>query len=173
MAFAAFRENKATFTVVVLLVGVPGLFLGPLIMTPAYRELQPTLGGMTVVAVEMLFAFLIDFPLAAIASAIICRLTRAADPSDGALAGTLFLAVFVALILACLGLGQVSALVGILALNEVFPIAMASAGQALGNTTLGALMLAFLVFDFVLCALGGIAGYHLAKLFDLRKRVQM
>ena len=30
------------------------------------------LGGMTLTAVEMLFAFLIDFPLAALASMVIC-----------------------------------------------------------------------------------------------------
>jgi hypothetical protein len=165
MSFAAFRENKAIFSGVVLVVGTLGLFLGPLIMTPAYRELQPALGGMTLTAVEMLFAFLIDFPLAAIASIIICRLIRAEDPADGALAGVLFLLVFVALILTCLLLGGLYAPIGVLALTEVFPSAVASALSALGGATLGVLLLAFLAFDFTLCALGGLAGYYVATMF--------
>jgi hypothetical protein len=169
MAFAALRENKATFVAVCLLIGVPGLFLGPLLMTPAYRELQPALGGMTLTAVEMLFAFLIDFPLAVIASAIICRAIRSSDAADGALAGAFFLALFVLLILACLLLGGVFAPIGVLALSEVFPVAVAAAGKALGRVTLAVLLIAFLVFDFALCALGGVAGYHFAGLFRRRE----
>jgi hypothetical protein len=164
--FAAFRENKTTFILVALLVGIPGLFLGPLIMIPAYHELQPALGGMTLTVVELLFAFLIDFPLAVIASSLICCLSRARQPADGALAGAFFLLMFVVLILACLILGRVSAPIGVLALDEVLPLAVASAVKALGAATRGALLFSFLVFDVALCALGGIAGYHFALLFD-------
>jgi hypothetical protein len=166
MSFAAFRENKVVFIVVTLVVGTLGLFLGPLIMTPAYRELQPALGGMTLTAVEMLFALLIDFPFAAITSVIICRLIRARDPADGAFAGAFFLLVFIALILVCLALGGLYPPAGVLALSEVFPLAVASARTALGATTLGALLLTFLVFDFTLCALGGLAGYYVARVFS-------
>jgi hypothetical protein len=166
VSFAAFRENKALLFVVTLVVGALGLFLGPLIMTPAYRELQPALGGMTLTAVEMLFALLIDFPLATIASVIICRLIRSHDPADGALAGAFFLVVFIALILACLVFSGFYAPIGVLALNEVFPLAVASARTALGAATLGTLLMAFLVFDFTLCALGGLAGYYVARAFS-------
>jgi hypothetical protein len=168
VSFAAFRENKMLFCLVTLVVGTLGLFLGPLIMTPAYRELQPALGGMTLTAVEMLFALLIDFPLAAIASAIICRLIRSHDPADGALAGAFFLLVFIALILVCLVFGGFYPPIGVLALNEVFPLAVASARSALGTPTLGTLLLAFSIFDFTLCALGGLAGYHVARAFSRR-----
>ncbi len=73
MAFAGFRSNKLAFIGTALAVGIPGLFLGPAVMEPAYVILQPVLGGMTLLAVELLFAFIIDFPLAALSSTIVCR----------------------------------------------------------------------------------------------------
>jgi hypothetical protein len=163
--FIAFRENRRTFVAVCLVVGVIGLFMGPAIMTPAYRVLQPALGGMTLTAVEMLFAFLIDFPLAALASVVICRVTHARRPADGALAGAFFLTVFIALIGICLLLGPMSSLVNVLALGEVFPAAVASASAALGQETLALLLVMFVLFDLILCTLGGVAGYFWATLF--------
>jgi hypothetical protein len=161
-SFTALRQNKRSFVVVALVVGVVGLFMGPAIMTPAYRELQPALGGMTLTAVEMLFAFLIDFPLAALASMVICWLIDARRPADGALAGAFFLAVFIALIGICLLLGPVNSFVNVLALGEVFPSAIASASAALGQGTLALLLVMFVIFDLVLCTLGGLAGYFWA-----------
>ena len=161
-SFTAVRQNKRAFVVVALFVGVIGLFMGPAIMTPAYRELQPALGGMTLTAVEMLFAFLIDFPLAALASMVICRIIQARRPADGALAGAFFLTVFMALIVSCLVLGPVSSFMNVLALGEVFPPAVASASAELGQGTLALLLVMFVLFDLVLCTLGGLAGYFWA-----------
>lgn len=169
-SFTAFRENQLAFVVVALVVGVIGLFMGPAIMTPAYRVLQPALGGMTLTAVEMLFAFLIDFPLAALASVVTCRVIDARRPADGALAGAFFLAVFIALIGVCLLFGPVNSFVNVLALGEVFPSAAASASAALGEGTLTLLLVMFVLFDFVLCTLGGLAGYFWATLYGREAR---
>jgi hypothetical protein len=161
-SFTALRQNKRTFVVVSLVFGVVGLFMGPAIMTPAYRVLQPALGGMTLTAVEMLFAFLIDFPLSALASMVICWVIHARRPADGALAGAFFLTVFIALIGTCLLLGPANSFVNVLALGEVFPSAVASASAALGQGTLALLLVMFMLFDLVLCTLGGLAGYFWA-----------
>lgn len=172
-SFTAFRENRLTFVVVALVVGASGLFMGPAIMTPAYRVLQPALGGMTLTAVEMLFALLIDFPLAALASVVICRVIHARRPADGALAGAFFLAVFIALIGVCLLFGPVSSFVNVLALGEVIPPAVASASAALGQGTLTLLLVMFGLFDFMLCTLGGLAGYFWATLYRRESRDQV
>ena len=172
-SFTAFRENQRTFIVVCLVVGVFGLFMGAAIMTPAYRVLQPALGGMTLTAVEMLFAFLIDFPLAALTSLVICLLVYARRPADGALAGAFFLAVFIALIGVCLLFAPVNSFVNVLALGEVFPSAVASASAALGQGTLALLLVMFVLFDFVLCTLGGLAGYFWASLYRREARDQV
>jgi len=142
-------------------------------MTPAYRVLQPALGGMTLTAVEMLFAFLIDFPLAALASVVTCRVIHARRPADGALAGAFFLAVFIALIGVCLLLGPVNSFVDVLALGEGFPPAVASASAALGQGTLALLLVMFVLFDFVLCTLGGLAGYFWTTLYGPDARGQV
>jgi hypothetical protein len=169
---SAFRENQRTFVVVALVVGAIGLLMGPAIMTPAYRVLQPPLGGMTLTAVEMLFAFLIDFPLATLASAATCRAIHSRRPADGALAGALFLAVFIALICVCLLFGPMNSLVNVLALGEVFPSAVASASAALGQGTLTLLLVMFVLFDFALCTLGGLVGYFWARLYRHEARNQ-
>jgi hypothetical protein len=168
-SFTALRQNRRSFVVVALVVGVVGLFMGPAIMTPAYRELQPALGGMTLTAVEMLFAFLIDFPLAALASMVICWVIDARRPADGALAGAFFLAVFIALIGICLLFGPVNSFMNVLALGEVFPPAIASASAALGQGTLALLLVMFVLFDLALCTLGGLAGYFWAGAFYRRE----
>ena len=171
--FTALRQNPRTFVVVALIVSVVGLFMGPAIMTPAYRVLQPALGGMTLTAVEMLFAFLIDFPLAALASVVTCRVIHARRPADGALAGGFFLAVFIALIGVCLLFGPVNSFMNVLALGEVFPSAVASASAALGQGTLALLLVMFVLFDLVLCTLGGLAGYFFATLYGPDARDQV
>jgi hypothetical protein len=165
MTFEGFRSHKSAFLGVALAVGIPGLFLGPAVMEPAYVILQPALGGMTLLAVEMLFALIIDFPLAALSSAVTCRIIRSDDPADGALAGALFLLVFLVLILTCIGLAFTGDMVASLALNDVFPPAMASATDALGSGTVALLMALLLGFDLTLCGAGGIVGYHASRLY--------
>jgi hypothetical protein len=137
--------------------GVVGLLLGPAVMAPQFASLQPVLGGNTLLLVEMTNALLIDFPMAAIAAFIACRLLKTDDLRTGAAAGAFFLAVFIAAILGCIVLGRFIPFFGWLALNDGFPPAMASAGQLLGPNLASALA-AFLVFDFTLCALAGMAG---------------
>ena len=158
MAITILRGHWVAFLVVSLVVGVVGLFLGPAIMTPAYRILQPHLGAMTLTGVEMLFAFLIDFPLATIASVIVTAVIGATRVEEGALAGAFFFIVFVLMILACLMLAPLSPFINWLALGEVFPGAVASASGTLGTPTLGLLLATFVAFDLTLCTLGGAAG---------------
>jgi hypothetical protein len=166
MPFQALRANPVAFPVTALVIAVPGLFLGPALMLPAYRILQPVLGALTLLVVEMLFAFVIDLPLAAIASTAICRITRANDPADGALAGVFFLLVFGVLIVACVAASSFGgSFIASLALLEVFPPAAASALRGLGGPVLGVSGLLFCVFDFTLCGAGGIVGYHASRLF--------
>lgn len=169
MSFAALREHKAVFVLVTLVVGVPGLFLGPAIMAPAYRVLQPALGGMTLLVLEMVFALIIDFPLAALASLGICRATRADDPADGALAGAFFLLVFGVLIVACTPLRGVAGVFASLALSDVFPRAVSTATDQLGVLTVCLMVILFGLFDLVLCTVAGIVGFHWAKLFRRRE----
>jgi hypothetical protein len=164
LAIAILRRHWVTFLTVSLAVGAFGLFLGPAIMTPAYLILQPRLGGMTLTGVEMLFAFLIDFPLAAVASTIVCSVIGARRSEEGALAGAFFFLVFALLILGCLVLAPLTPFVAWLALGDVFPGAVASARQVLGGPTLGLLLVAFVLFDLTLCTLGGIAGYSFSAL---------
>lgn len=113
-SFTAFHENRRPFVVVALVVGLIGLLMGPVIMTPAYRVLQPAMGGMTLTAVEMLMA-----------------------------------------------------------LGEVFPTAVASASAALGQGTLALLLVMFVLFDFVLRTLGGLAGYFWVTMYRREGRDQV
>jgi len=87
MSFASFREHELLYFIVALVVAVPGLFLGPGIMAPTYRITQPALGGANLLVLEIVFALVIDFPLAMLTSLVICRVTRAQHPADGTLAG--------------------------------------------------------------------------------------
>jgi len=166
MQFEALRSNRRAFIGLTLAVAVPGLFLGPAIMEPAYVILQPQLGGMTLLAVEILFALIIDFPLATISSVIICRSIRSDDPADGALAGAFFLLVFGVLIVACIALSPVGGpLIESLALSEVISPATATAVEALGGTVVALLVVLFAIFDLALCSTGGIVGYHASRAY--------
>lgn len=165
MSFASFREHKLLYLAVGLLVAVPGLFLGPGIMTPTYRITQPVLGGANLLVLEIVFALIIDFPLAMLTSLLICRVSRAQDPADGALAGVFFLVVFGALIVACSALRGLSPIIDSLDLSEAFPLAMSTAREQLGPLTLGLMMALFGLFDLVLCTLAGVAGFYWSTAF--------
>ena len=107
-----------------------GLPLGPLTMRPIYQQTSPALGGATLLVVEVLFALLIDFPLATTASVLVCGRRRSTKPTDGIRAALLALAVFFGAILVCLPIGNAVPGVGQLALQDVFPPAVSRA-QAL------------------------------------------
>jgi hypothetical protein len=141
-----------------------GLPLGPLTMRPIYQQTSPALGGATLLVVEVLFALLIDFPLATTASVLVCGRRRSTKPTDGIRAALLALAVFFGAILVCLPIGNAVPGVGQLALQDVFPPAVSRAQATFGTPTLGILAVLFLAFDLTLGALGGLAGYHVADL---------
>ncbi len=76
-----------------------------------------------------------------------------------------FLLVFGVLIISCIALSPVGGLLSSLALNEVFPPAITSATEALGDGTVAILGVLFFGFDLALCGAGGLAGYHASRLF--------
>ena len=81
--------------------------------------------------------------------------------------------MFIALIGVCLLFAPVNSFVNVLALGEVFPSAAASASAALGQGTLDPLLVMFALPDFVLCTLGGLAGYFWASLYRREARDQV
>jgi len=166
MPFEALAKHPRAFIIAALAISIPGLFLGPAVMEPAYRVLQPVFGPLTLLIVEMLFALIIDFPLATLTSVAVCRSIRADDPADGALAGMFSLFVFGVLIMVCVAVSSVAGpLIASLALASVIPPATSAALEGLGGVVVAVLLVLFAAFDFTLCALGGIAGYHMSRLF--------
>ena len=153
------RGRWQLYLVTSVVIGLAGLPLGPLVMTPAYVALQPQLGPMTLIAVEMLFALLIDFPLATLTAAVVTRVGRAQDAAEGALAGVSFLTAFMVLIVACIAGSGLSPWIASLALSDVFPQAVAAASAQFGPVTFGLMGFMFVAFDYCLCLLGGIAGF--------------
>ena len=133
------RGRWQLYLVTSVVIGLAGLPLGPLVMTPAYVALQPQLGPMTLIAVEMLFALLIDFPLATLTAAVVTRVGRALSPW-----------------------------IASLALSDVFPQAVAAASAQFGPVTFGLMGFMFVAFDYCLCLLGGIAGFYAGKLLKRR-----
>lgn len=153
-----------TGLVVGLLVAIPGLFLGPAVMRPSYQLMSPTFHATTLVWVELLFAFLIDFPLTTVVAAVTTAVTRSRDPRDAVIAGSLFLGMFFSLILMCVAIGARVPIIGDLALSDVFPSAVDSARDAFGTGPLAMIMMLYLLFDVTLCTLGALAGHWLGRL---------
>jgi hypothetical protein len=164
MTFQHFRARRTAHISVSLALSAAGLLLGPLIMDPSYRLMQPAFQGTTVLWAELLFAFLIDFPLTMVATAVICALTRCRNPGDAITAGLVFLAIFFSSILLCIAVGDRVPGIGTLALTDVFPPALSSARKAFGAGALAAILALYLVFDVTLCALGALAGHWFARL---------
>jgi hypothetical protein len=159
-----FRAHPVAYLSVSLTVSVSGLLLGPLIMNPSYRLMQPTFHGTTVLWVELLFAFLIDFPHTMVATAVICALTRCQNPRDAIKAGLIFLAIFFSSILLCIAIGDRVPGIGTLALTDVFPPAFSAAREAFGTVALATILALYIVFDVTLCALGALAGHWFAQI---------
>jgi hypothetical protein len=128
--------------------------------------MRPTFQGTTVLWVELLFAFLIDFPLTMVATAVICALTRCRDQGDAITAGLVFLGIFFSSILLCIAIGD--RVPGTLALTDVFPPALSSAREAFGAGALAAILALYLVFDVTPCALGALAGHWFARIATRR-----
>jgi hypothetical protein len=155
MTFRHFRAHRTAHLSVSLTVSAIGLLLGSLIMDPSYRLMRPAFRGTTVLWAELLFAFLIDFPLTMAATAVTCALTRCRYPGDAITAGLVFLGIFFASILLCTAIGDRVPGIGALALTGVFLPALSSARQAFGAGALAAIAALYLVFDVTLGALAG------------------
>lgn len=147
------REFMVTAALVVSL-SVVAIAAAPLVMGPSYTALQPRLGPLTLIVVEVLYALFIDFPLTAGYVAIVTLwLGPRRNPARSALG---FVAVFFLLILACIALAPASPLLSYWALADTFPGAVAQAVGGLGAPTVGLLVGSFVAFDLLLCATAGV-----------------
>jgi len=133
---------------------VAAIAAAPLVMGPSYAVLQPRLGPLTVIVVEVLYALFIDFPLAAAYVAIITIWQGPRrNPARSALG---FVTLYFGLILVCIALAPTSDLLAYWALADTFPSAMAEAVTGLGASTVGLLVVSFVVFDLLLCSAAGV-----------------
>jgi hypothetical protein len=158
------REHRTAFLVGTLIPCVFGLFLAETVMAVQFNALQPILGGMTLLTVELFGAWLVDFPLSVVAGFIITRKTGATEAKVGALAGAVFLTVFLILV-ACIGGGlhQLTTFFDVFGLGDAVLLAVQTARQQLGFH-LGVILFMFMVSDYFLCMLGGMLGFHLVRL---------
>lgn len=142
-----------------LALSIVAIAAAPLVMGPSYEQLQPRLGPLTLVIVEVLYALFIDFPLTALYVGLV---TVCVGPRrNPARSGLGFVAIFFGLILACIALAPVNELLAYWALDDTFPQAVTEARDALGAPTLGLLVGSFVVFDALLCASGAVTAHVL------------
>jgi hypothetical protein len=162
--FHSIRENRTTFLVGAIIPGVIGLFLAETVMAVQFKALQPILGGMTFLTVEIIGAMLVDFPLSVVAGCIITMKMGASEAKYGALAGAFFLTTFI-LLVACIGGGLrlFTTFFDVFGLGSAVLLAAQTAWQLLGFH-FGVILFMFMVFDYFLCMLGGILGFHLVQL---------
>jgi len=158
------REHRTTFLIGALIPGVFGLFLAEIVMAVQFKALQPILRGMTFLMVEVLGAWLVDFPLSVVAGCIIAKKMGTSEARYGALAGAVFLTIFIILV-ACIGGGlhQFTTFFDVFGLSNAVLLAVQTAWQQLGFH-LGAIAFMFLVSDYFLCMLGGILGFKIIQL---------
>ena len=158
------REHRTAFLVGSIIPGIIGLFLAETVMAVQFNALQPILGGMTLLTVELFGAWLVDFPLSVVAGFIITRKIGASEARVGALAGAFFLTTFLILV-ACIGGGlhQLTTFFDVYGLGNAVLLAVQTARQQLGFH-LGVIMFMFMVSDYFLCMLGGMLGFHLVRL---------
>ena len=129
----------------------------PVVMGPAYAQLQPRLGPFTLFLVEVLYALFIDFPLAALYVAL--STLWAGPPRNAARSALAFAATFFALILLVIAAAPLNGVLAYWALADTFPAAVTAAVEALGPVTYMVLIFQFVVFDLALCAAGGLVGF--------------
>ncbi|MDQ7993101.1 MAG: hypothetical protein AAGC63_08120 [Propionicimonas sp.] len=139
---------------------IAAIAAAPLVMGPSYAALQPRLGAFTLIVVEVVYALFIDFPLTAAYVAVVSLwFGRRRNPARSAVG---FVAVFFGLILLCIVLAPTSDLLAYWALADTFPTAGAELVSGLGLPTAAMLVGAFVVFDVLLCATGGVTADVLA-----------
>ena len=158
------REHWMTFLAGALIPSVFGLFLAETVLAVQFKALQPILGGMTFLTVEVFGAWLVDFPLSVVAGCIVTQKMGASEAKYGALAGVVFLTIFI-LLVACIGGGlhQFAPFFDVFGLGNAVLLAVQTAWQQLGFH-LGAIAFMFLVSDYFLCMLGGILGFNIIQL---------
>ncbi len=158
--FSMWRTRpSATVKRIVLVVTLSfvAIAAAPVVMGPAYEQLQPRLGPLTIFLVEVLYALFIDFPLAALYVAL--STLWAGPPRNAARSALAFTATFFVLILLVIAAAPLNDVLAYWALADTFPAAVAAAQQALGPVTYGVLILQFVAFDLTLCAAGGLVGF--------------
>lgn len=155
------RLSAATGKRIVLAVTLSlcAIAAAPVVMGPAYAQLQPRLGAFTLFLVEVLYALFIDFPLAALYVAL--STLWAGPPRNAARSALAFAATFFALILLVIAAAPLNGVLAYWALADTFPAAVAAAQEAFGPVTYAVLILQFVVFDLTLCAAGGLVGFAL------------
>lgn len=158
------REHRTAFLVGGVIPSVFGFFLAETVMAIQFSAMQPILGGMTFLTVELFGAWLVDFPLSVVAGCIITKKMGASEAKYGALAGAVFLTIFLMLV-ACIGGGlhQFTTFFDVFGLGNAVLLAVQTARQQLGFH-LAVIMFMFIVSDYFLCMLGGILGFHLVRL---------
>lgn len=155
--------------VLAVVLAVAAIAAAPAVMGPSYEVLQPRLGPLTLIVVEVLYALFIDFPLATAYVAIVTVWQGPRrSPARSALGFTL---LFFALIGACIALAPTSELLATWALADTFPVAIAEAVDGLGAPTVGLLLGGFLAFDLALCATGGVTADALVLSRDAKSDI--
>lgn len=142
-----------------LALSVLAIAAAPLVMVPSYEQLQPRLGPLTLVVVEVLYALFIDFPLTALYVGLVT--VWVGPRRNPARSGLGFVAIYFVLILACILLAPTSDLLAYWAMTDTFPQAVTEARTALGAPTLDLLAGSFVVFDALLCATGAVIAHVL------------
>ena len=145
-----------------ILPAVFGLVLGELLMTRMFVLLQPMLGVMTFLTVEVVGAFLIDFPMACLSAFIFARKQPQAEPRDGILTGAAFVMTFLLFIVFMILLRQFTDAIDFFGLYESVSLAARSSLEGFGRI-FPVMVLAFLAFEFLLCMTAGLVGFELAS----------
>lgn len=138
-------------------------FWGETVISVMFHTLQPIMAGMTLITVETLGAILVDFPLSVVAGVIIAKKIGTTESKYGVLTGTMFLTVFIIIVL-CMGfLHNLTTFFDVFGLGDAVIRGVQTAWQQFGFH-LGVMMFLFLVFDYFLCMLDGILGFKIVQL---------
>lgn len=157
-------QHKTTFLVGTFIPGIFGLFLAEIIMAAQFNALQPILGSMTFLTVEIFGIFLVDFPMSVLAGCIIARKTGISESRYGALAGASFMTVFIMLVASMGILHTFITYFDVFGLGNAVILAAQTAFQQFG-LHLVVMIAMLIVFDYFLCMLGGIIGFIIIQLF--------
>jgi len=151
---------RSYFTSAILPAAI-GLVLGELLMTRMFVLFQPVLGGMTFLTVEVVGAFLIDFPMDCLSAFIFARRQPQAGPRDGILTGAVFVITFSLFIGLMIGLRQFTIALDLFGLYESVSVAAWTAREGFGGI-FPVVILTFLSFEFLICMVAGLVGFELA-----------